>query len=350
MSIVSHWFTHTATAIYSADPAHEKTWRIDCIPWSENKPEAFAGLHNQGRRVILLFDEACHDDQTEVLTGEGWKFFQDLRGDEMFLSMNPDTREAEYVAATAVHKSYRDGEMYAYDNRGLDFKVTPNHRMFNCSTDGHNKGRKNKFQFNEISSFSKNSSRYIPRMFNWTRPDIESFIIPEFESCRKQFAQIEVNFDLWMEFLGWYCSEGSLMWQRQVNGTIAYNGVAITQQEGKNLDDIFSVCQKLGFNPKIYKCTSTPQVQIHKRSIAEFLAIYGKNCREKTIPSCVRYGSSRQINLFLQTFLKGDGYKRSNRNIYYTSSKKMADTLQELIFKAGYQSTVCIRKLECKTN
>ncbi|MGB1031735.1 MAG: hypothetical protein ACPGWM_03930, partial [Flavobacteriales bacterium] len=37
---------------------HEKTWRVDMVPWSENKTEAFAGLHNKGKRIILFFDEA----------------------------------------------------------------------------------------------------------------------------------------------------------------------------------------------------------------------------------------------------------------------------------------------------
>lgn len=350
MSIIREWFVVTATAIYSKNPAHERTWRIDQIPWSETKPEAFAGLHNQGKRVILIFDEACHDEQTEVLTGEGWKFFQDLRGDELFLSMDPETREAEYVSATTIHKSYREGEMLSYDNRGLDFKVTPNHRMFNCTTDGHNKGKKNVFKFDEISSFPGNSQRYIPRNFKWNRPDIEYFVIPEFDSKRKSFEQIRVNFDLWMEFLGWYCSEGSLLWQRQADGSIAYNGIAITQSDVKTMNGIFSICEKLGFNPKLYKSTTTPQIHIHKRSIAEFLALYGKNCLEKTIPSCVKHGSSRQINLFLKNFLEGDGYKKGNRNIYYTSSKKISDVLQELIFKVGCQSTVCVRKLEGKTS
>lgn len=53
-----HWFNFTATAIYSVDPEHTKTWRVDMIPWSEEKTEAFAGLHNQGRRIIIIFDEA----------------------------------------------------------------------------------------------------------------------------------------------------------------------------------------------------------------------------------------------------------------------------------------------------
>ena len=53
-----HWFNCTATALYTKAPQHEKTWRFDAIPWSETNTEAFAGLHNQGKRVVLLFDEA----------------------------------------------------------------------------------------------------------------------------------------------------------------------------------------------------------------------------------------------------------------------------------------------------
>lgn len=51
-------FEYTATAIYSTDKDHEKTWRIDAIPWSDTNPEAFAGLHNQGKRILVIFDEA----------------------------------------------------------------------------------------------------------------------------------------------------------------------------------------------------------------------------------------------------------------------------------------------------
>lgn len=51
-------FQMTATAIFSCDPAHEKTWRIDMVPWSERNTEAFAGLHNKGKRILVIFDEA----------------------------------------------------------------------------------------------------------------------------------------------------------------------------------------------------------------------------------------------------------------------------------------------------
>lgn len=56
--IAKHWFSVTATSIYSVQPAHEKTWRVDFIPWSENKTESFAGLHNKGKRILVIFDEA----------------------------------------------------------------------------------------------------------------------------------------------------------------------------------------------------------------------------------------------------------------------------------------------------
>lgn len=51
-------FKMTATALFSSDPEHERTWRIDMVPWSERNTEAFAGLHNQGKRILIIFDEA----------------------------------------------------------------------------------------------------------------------------------------------------------------------------------------------------------------------------------------------------------------------------------------------------
>lgn len=51
-------FTLTATSLLSRDPSRERTWRIDAVPWSEKNTEAFAGLHNQGKRLLLIMDEA----------------------------------------------------------------------------------------------------------------------------------------------------------------------------------------------------------------------------------------------------------------------------------------------------
>lgn len=58
LCITEHWFAVTNKAIFSADPEHEKTWRIDATTWNESRTEAFAGLHNEGKRILLLYDEA----------------------------------------------------------------------------------------------------------------------------------------------------------------------------------------------------------------------------------------------------------------------------------------------------
>lgn len=61
--IAKKLFTLTATAIYIADDkVREKKWRIDAIPWSKENTEGFAGMHNQGKRILVVFDEASAID------------------------------------------------------------------------------------------------------------------------------------------------------------------------------------------------------------------------------------------------------------------------------------------------
>lgn len=54
----SNWWDVNATSIRLKSPSHQATWRTDFITWSEHNTEAFAGLHNKGKRILLVFDEA----------------------------------------------------------------------------------------------------------------------------------------------------------------------------------------------------------------------------------------------------------------------------------------------------
>src|SRR6516165_5941685 len=49
-------FELSATAIFNRQLPH--TWRVDGRPWSERNQEAFSGLHNFGKRVLMIMDEA----------------------------------------------------------------------------------------------------------------------------------------------------------------------------------------------------------------------------------------------------------------------------------------------------
>lgn len=71
MSITGHWFDVQATSVKSRDKEHSDQWRQDFVPWSQHNTEAFAGLHNKGRIIVLQFDEASkiHDKVWEVAEG-----------------------------------------------------------------------------------------------------------------------------------------------------------------------------------------------------------------------------------------------------------------------------------------
>jgi len=58
LALNSHWWDINATSIRVKDPNHQAMWRTDFVTWSEQKTEAFAGLHNQGKRIVIIFDEA----------------------------------------------------------------------------------------------------------------------------------------------------------------------------------------------------------------------------------------------------------------------------------------------------
>jgi hypothetical protein len=60
-----------ATALTSRDPAHQMTWRVDMVAWTEARPTSFAGLHNAGRRLLVVVDEASGVPDVIFQTLEG---------------------------------------------------------------------------------------------------------------------------------------------------------------------------------------------------------------------------------------------------------------------------------------
>jgi hypothetical protein len=89
LGVNTHWFEPTATAVYVRDPLH-KDWRADATAWSENNTEAFAGLHNQGKRIIVIMDEASavSDKIWEVIKGA----LTDANTEIIFLAYGNPTR------------------------------------------------------------------------------------------------------------------------------------------------------------------------------------------------------------------------------------------------------------------
>lgn len=113
-------FKQTATAIFSNDPERERTWRIDMVPWSERNTEAFAGLHNKGRRILLVMDEASaipdliHEVAEGALTDEDTEIIWAMFG-------NPTRNQGRFREAFEGGRFHHRWKTLAVDSREVSF-------------------------------------------------------------------------------------------------------------------------------------------------------------------------------------------------------------------------------------
>jgi hypothetical protein len=137
-------FRYEATCIFSRDREHEKTWRIDMVPWSERNTEAFAGLHNKGRRILVVFDEASSipdviwettegaltDSDTEIIwavfgnptrnTGRFKECFPGGRYAHRWLTQAVDSRQVSLTDKDQISRWIHD---YGYDSDFVRVRV-----------------------------------------------------------------------------------------------------------------------------------------------------------------------------------------------------------------------------------
>lgn len=71
LSLFREWFKLPATSMHSTIQRHATTWHIDATAWNAVRPEAFAGLHNFGKRILVIYDEASAVDDKIWETTEG---------------------------------------------------------------------------------------------------------------------------------------------------------------------------------------------------------------------------------------------------------------------------------------
>lgn len=272
----------------------------------------------------------CYSDDSEVLTNRGWKLFKDVLDDDLILSLNPNTRNIEWVEFIDRQCFSYYGEMIHFYNRSLDCLVTPEHNMVYLNK---NDGKIKNCQAKE---YTKGKGRFYRGC--------------EYESGDVEFYQIDdliIQFDLFCEFMGYWLSDGS---------TMSNSGVVISQQEGETArDKIVDCIKRMGFEPHLEK----QKVVFYNTTIRNYLKIFGR-CINKFVPYVIKNASKRQIRIFLDAFVLCDGYKRPCRSfignhgnefksdkdeiIYFTTSERMAGDLSELILKSGHRPSFSINK------
>ena len=69
--INADWFDVHVSSIKATDKQNEQTWRLDFQPWSDDNPQAFAGKHNAGRRMVFILEEASEISDEIVRVARG---------------------------------------------------------------------------------------------------------------------------------------------------------------------------------------------------------------------------------------------------------------------------------------
>ncbi len=148
MSLAQHLFevqgrSIIAKGVDKSGQELSRQWRIDAIPWSIHSPSAFAGLHNLGRRILLVYDEASEiddeiwrvsrgaltDRDTQIIwiamgqpTQTSGQFFQCFQGTE-WSHRTVDSRESAFsnkkIIAQWAEDYGEDSDFFRVRVRGL---------------------------------------------------------------------------------------------------------------------------------------------------------------------------------------------------------------------------------------
>lgn len=239
------------------------------------------------------------------------------------MSLNPETRALEYVSIADRQCYDFNGDLVRFFNKSLDCAVTPEHRMVYL-----NKGD-GRIKYCPASEYRQAKGAFY-RGAMYDAEDREWFEI----EGRK------IRFDDFCAFMGYYLSDGSLQ-----HGT----GVVIAQQAGMfAFYDIADTIAKMGYN-----ISFTPDViNIYNSALNRYLSQFGR-CNDKYIPNEIKTASKRQIQIFLDAFIKCDGHTRKCKSfvgnhgntfhsdkeerMYFTTSERLAGDLSELILKVGHR-------------
>lgn len=285
----------------------------------------------------------CYDDQTEVLTNNGWKLFKDVLPDDEICTLSSES-EIEYHKPIQSFIYDYDGELIHFKSLKSDLMVTPNHRMLYADKHNHKHG----FVNAEDYSITKHP---IPNKGTWCggKYSASIFELPAIKSewksgnygsnQIKKWDAIAIDMITWVKFLGLWLSEGSV--DNINNATTHGYRVTISQTKEYNLKYIEEILNSMPFK-WVY---DGKDFIICNKQLWTYMKQFGKQ-KDRYVPTYVKDLGADYIAAFLDALWLGDGsvHKTSGQSVYYTTSKQLADDVQELLVKAGYQASMHQRK------
>lgn len=291
--------------------------------------------------AIEGISRACYDEKTEVYTEEGWKLFKDLNKSEKIITRNENGLCEFNLPEEYICYNYK-GLLHKYESQNVNLLITPNHNLF-----------MKKYDITIPTEYKLTSSEdikinrfYMTKKLNFKDKNIKTVCIKGDNYFRKNkngiffeknIEDLTIDSVLFVKFLAWYLSEGSCYYNSKENSyTISISQTDIFANI-KSREEIINIIKELGFSPQVNSTT----IYFKNRQLGQFVKQLGLSY-EKYIPEEI-------FNIFdknlAQHFL--NSYKQADASIdkkghikLYTTSKKLADQLQMIIFISGNSANI----------
>lgn len=294
----------------------------------------------QGAEIPWIgFDELTHFCLTpdhDVLTGEGWKPIANVTTADRVYSLMPDG-SCEYREVTDTHRYSVSEELVEVNQRrGVSFCATKNHRVMIQRQDSEKSygfvtadhltrtiqqvprcGRVARFNRGGNVSFPKPSGRGIGRNANLT---LEPVPIKD-----------------WLEFLGWYLSEGgSFLASKSRGGTSPCVSIRQTQPNSGLADLMDRI-------PWRVRPDGDGGYKIYSRQLYDSLKPLG-NRHTKRIPRwIIDECGPDELRVLWDAFVEGDGYRKRGGVTIGLCNEGLRDDLQEVATMMGMVATAGVQ-------
>ena len=297
----------------------------------------------EDRSVVSIARTECYSSDTEVLTINGWKCFSNIEKNDEIATLN-NRGELEYQYPSEIINYFYSGKMYHFKStRMIDLCVTPEHNLYIAD---------NINQRDQCLSYTKYKLKTAEECFGkryrlkrnaiWHGIEQKEFLLPP--SSGKGIENIinPIPMDLWLEFLGYYISEGhSHISGKNYEVNISQSPLIESWDKFEKIKICFN---KLPFKSKF---NNNHSFRIYSKQLAEHLkTTYGSVAIEKHIPKEIKCLSTRQLNILIDALILGDGHiskgRKTERRSYTTISKNLADDILELLLKTNQSGNIGI--------
>jgi nucleoside-diphosphate-sugar epimerase len=268
----------------------------------------------------------CFSGDTEVMTREGIKNIKELKTGEVVYTLNPKSFEVEESNIIATQQ-IPTKEMFIFKGRSVNFRVTPDHKIFYRTSTGFVKRSADYFR-------TRAGKKYGQITFAFHKPkkegefpkfiDLQKYVdeghIKIGDECVKDFGGSRGNssraFPIryqskdFARFIGWYVAEGSTAQTGKNSTQIRITQWPNNENYRHEIDNLLKLMRiPFGKDDNGFYFTSRIWAKFIKENI-------GEGVENKKLPKFIFDWHPKLLKLVFESMMKGDGNKSGGR---YTS-------------------------------